>query len=429
MAIDKNRTRELIDQIDRLFDSELVGNVVPQAFLDTIKEKAMGPAIAELRRLVDEARPPVFYLVGRTKHGKSSVINALAGKDVAPVGDKALPCTVMATPYLIQFPEQYAEWKVIDSRGLFETIPPAGAAASDALTVATADILEHRPDVILHVVNALEVGGLANDLKAMQQVQEAVKQQTGSPLPILVVLTHVDCLGDVGEWPPEAHAEKQAKLTDHVTTMAKDAAGAGSDYGSIEGLPLFRGCAITRRGCPFLYVIPVNVPQKPTRRWNVDTLVDVISGQLPGSAQLLFFQALRRKDKLRNLASSMISRFTVIAGSIGATPVPVADILLLTPLQMVMVAIIAGLSCREMSVKTASEYATACGVSVGVGLVLREVFRQALKLFPIAGNVGAGVIAAKGTYALGKSAEAYFFAGEIHSPEEFKDEADQQVSS
>ena len=107
----------------------------------------------------------------------------------------------------------------------------------------------------------------------------------------------------------------------------------------------------------------------------------------------------------------------------GATPVPVADLFLLAPLQMLLVAAIAGLSCRQPNLETVKEYAVASGVVWAAGMALREVCRQLIKLLPLPGltNVVAGKIAAAGTYAVGRSAQAYFFRGEVRPPAEFKE--------
>ena len=59
-------------------------------------------------------------------------------------------------------------------------------------------------------------------------------------------------------------------------------------------------------------------------------------------------------------------------------------------------------------------------------MLLREAFRQFIKLFPapLLTNVAAGKIAAASTYALGRSAQAYFFRGEVRPPAEFKEDGD-----
>jgi uncharacterized protein (DUF697 family) len=89
---------------------------------------------------------------------------------------------------------------------------------------------------------------------------------------------------------------------------------------------------------------------------------------------------------------------------------------------MLMLAVICGLSCRELSMKTVTEYLAAMGINIGYAVTLRAVASQLVKLVPVAGSVISATIAASGTYMLGKSAEAYFFAEEIKKPTAFKKE-------
>jgi uncharacterized protein (DUF697 family) len=122
------------------------------------------------------------------------------------------------------------------------------------------------------------------------------------------------------------------------------------------------------------------------------------------------------------LAHSQTLRFAGIAAGVGATPIPVADILVLMPLQILLVAIIAGLSCRELSWKTGAEFLSAAGVNLSAGFALREVARALVKFIPVAGEVISGAIAGAGTYGIGKAAELYFFTGAKRSPKDFQNE-------
>ena len=112
----------------------------------------------------------------------------------------------------------------------------------------------------------------------------------------------------------------------------------------------------------------------------------------------IFFKRQQRKALLRNVALNMVDRFAAIAGLVGGTPLPVADMLLLTPLQMLMVAMVGGLSCRSMTTATAGEFMTASGATVAAGFALREVARQAVKFVPFLGAPVAGGIAYSGTH-------------------------------
>jgi len=117
----------------------------------------------------------------------------------------------------------------------------------------------------------------------------------------------------------------------------------------------------------------------------------------------------------------VIKRFAGIATAVGSSPIPVSDIAVLTPLQLMMIAVVAGLSCRQLSVTSATQYLAAAGINVGGAVGMRTVAQQLVKLLPGVGPMVSGGIAGAGTYALGKSAQSYFFSGEIKRPEEFEE--------
>jgi predicted GTPase len=118
-------------------------------------QKAMdwvfGEALDEIDEMINESRPPRLYVFGRSGAGKSSLINALANKDVAEVGDIE-PTTVESQMYNISFNDRYATWDIVDSRGLFESISPDGDVPADTVEFMKQDLEEYRPDVLLHVM-------------------------------------------------------------------------------------------------------------------------------------------------------------------------------------------------------------------------------------------------------------------------------------
>ena len=137
-------------------------------------------------------------------------------------------------------------------------------------------------------------------------------------------------------------------------------------------------------------------------------------GQL-GSIRNLFTEG--RLEKARNskdpavkreAAAAVVNACVTLCTAIGTEPIPLADFPFLTSLQISMVAALIYISGKKMSRKVAAEFITAIGANVGLGLVLREGSRVLLKLLPIWGNAISGAIAGAGTYALGKSATAYF---------------------
>ena len=415
MAIDKNKTRELIAGINEFFEAG-TGNL-PGPAREFLKKSIMGPAFEVIENLLNESRPPVLFLIGRSGHGKSSVINALAGKNVSEVGD-IKPTTPESVPYLITFEEQFSTWQVIDSRGIFETTRPDGAPDKSALDLLREDLIKHRPDVIMHVISTPEIRNLEMDLRIFRELAGDLKAQTGVDTPAIIVLNKADTLGNPREWPPEAFAQKAALVGEALNYMCDDVL-------KVEKSPLnlnFNLKGYTTKDQTYLGVVPVCSLEND--HWNIDSLSDFIGSNLPDNALLNYYQALRRKEQLRKISSTIINRFAIIASGIGASPTPFSDFFVITPLQLLLITIVGGLSCRPVSKDTAYEYLSAAGINVLASSGFRMLGQQLLKFIPVAGWAAAGGIAGSGTYALGKAAEAYFFAGELKKPEDFKGEWD-----
>jgi uncharacterized protein (DUF697 family) len=121
-------------------------------------------------------------------------------------------------------------------------------------------------------------------------------------------------------------------------------------------------------------------------------------------ARLSRLQAVQRK-----LARKMTAAAAAVAGGIAAAPIPIADILPLTVLQIGLITGIAYLSGREMSKAAARELLSALGANVGAAFALREGARALAKfVFPGAGSAVSAGIAFAGTWGLGEAAIAYF---------------------
>lgn len=410
MAVDKSKTRDLIKGINAAFD--VAASRLPKETREWVKQNIIGRAFSEIEKLVEESRPPVLYVMGRSGHGKSSLINALAGRKVAEVGD-IKPQTIGADPYYISFPEFYAEWEIIDSRGIFETTTPEGAPRKNALAQVKEDIRKHRPDVVLHVIAAPETRTLANDFKAFAEVQKVMREGLGTPAPSIMVVSKVDIIGNPRDWPIEKHANKAGlvkELLDYLTNDVLQRSREKIDLNSaIKGYIL--------EGGDYVGIIPVCV--RDSDEWNVDTLSYFIGEYLPESALLDFAQAQQRKGSLQRVSSSIIRRFSGIGAGIGIAPIPIADIAVLTPLQLLLVALVGGLSCRPFSLDSVSEFVAASGVNVGAAFGARQLARQLVKLVPGVGLPASAAIAGATTFGIGKSAEAYFFHGEVRKPATF----------
>ena len=140
-------------------------------------------------------------------------------------------------------------------------------------------------------------------------------------------------------------------------------------------------------------------------------LLSLLTEELPNQAKIEMIRISRDRQAQQHVAQMLIKSTTAICTAIGAQPIPLADMPILTSLQVVMVSGIMYISGRERSLRAATEFITALGANVGAGMLLREGARAILKFFPGWGNVVCGMVAGAGTYAIGRAASAFFIGG------------------
>ncbi len=139
--------------------------------------------------------------------------------------------------------------------------------------------------------------------------------------------------------------------------------------------------------------------------------VSVLAKKLPNECRVEIARISGDREAQREIANILIKSTTAICTAIGAQPIPLADLPVLTTLQLVMVSGVMYLSGRERSLRAATEFVGAIGANVGAGMLLREGARALLKFFPGWGNVVCGMVAGAGTFAIGHAASAYFLEG------------------
>ncbi|MBA3543451.1 MAG: hypothetical protein H0T83_03290 [Chthoniobacterales bacterium] len=141
------------------------------------------------------------------------------------------------------------------------------------------------------------------------------------------------------------------------------------------------------------------------------TLRRILAGELPNEARVEMVRSGGDREAQGEIAEMLVKSTSAICAAVGAQPIPLADLPILTTLQLVMVSGIMYISGRERSMRAATEFIGALGANVGLGMVLREGTRAALKFFPGWGNVVCGMVAGAGTFAIGRAATVYFIEG------------------
>ena len=140
-------------------------------------------------------------------------------------------------------------------------------------------------------------------------------------------------------------------------------------------------------------------------------LMSILARELPNEARMEMIRISRNRQAQHEVAQLLVKSTTAICAAIGAQPIPLADLPVLTSLQIMMISGIMYVSGRERSLRAATEFLGALGANVGAAMLLREGTRAVLKFFPGWGNVVCGLVAGSGTYAIGRAATAFFIDG------------------
>jgi uncharacterized protein len=372
--------------------------------------------LERLRGLMVDQRPPSLVLVGRRGAGKSSLINALMGQRVAEVGHVKAET---ATASWYRFSSDKGALDILDTRGLQEGSTPEGAAAgARALDELLLEVRKQKPDAVLFVAKATEVDAAIDaDIQATERVLLEVERIHKSKVTLLGVATHCDTVEpknvklhkkeseESADWDEksvriaeiERHLDR--KLRERMPTQVDGVVGVSS-YMSFRASP-----TTGEAGEPHTYAL------RADERWQMDVLADKVFRLLPDASKASFARLSQVRALQDELASDLTRITAGICAAVAAIPIPIADAIPLTSMQLALIGSIAWLGGRDLSTKAAAEFLTAMGVNVGVAFALREGARAIAKwVFPGGGSAISAVVAFSGTMAIGRAARAYFLS-------------------
>lgn len=373
--------------------------------------------IATMRGVLLEQRPPAIALVGRRGAGKSSLVNALFGANVAPVGH------VKARTSEGRWYEHRSErgaLSILDTRGLQEG---ASRAEPDPHAAALGGILRELrrqpPDILLFLVRAGDVDSAIDaDLDGLVDIVAEVERHLSRKPPVFCVVTACDLLDPKDVVLDEARehddpdvAEKLAHLALAERTIDRKLRARPELATAMQG---------TLGISSYLSFRP-DGSIRADARFRMPRLAERIFALLPPAGRGHFARIARVRKLQDELAGSLTQATAALCAGVAAIPIPVADVIPLTALQVSLVAGIAWIAGRSLDSRGAAEFLAAVGVNAGAAFALREASRALVKFaFPGAGSVVSATVAFAGTMAIGAAATAYFLHGA--TPEEAKRE-------
>ncbi|MED3709346.1 50S ribosome-binding GTPase [Peribacillus frigoritolerans] len=361
------------------------------------KKNKMLDQLLKLKTMTVDAREPRIALVGRRGSGKSSLINAMFGQERQYVS--SVKSGTGKGKWLWYPSDAEPKIRLLDSRGLGESEAPTEEFEEDTpLDELIKAVTEEQPDVFLFLIKAKEADSrIEEDLQELNKLRKIVKENHHYDVPVICVVTQVDELDPphYKQIPFDANPKKKKNIDEAIALMSKR----------------FKESEI-----PLLNIIPTcsyidfdesgNIEYD--MRWNIDLLSDYLIEALPSEAKLKTAKAMQSQFVKKKFARTIVGTFTAIAGLIGAEPIPFADFPILTGIQGLMIVVIGFIADKEINTKTASEFIAALGINVGIGLLVREGVRAAVRFIPGAGLVVSGAVAGAVTYGIGQAAIAYF---------------------
>lgn len=333
-------------------------------------------------RIIEEAErqlgeKPRIVVCGKTGAGKSSLINALLGREVNCVGHSE-PTTQE---------EQEEAWTLGESSLRILDVPGFGEA----------DRHQDRLDFIfnqlsLSHVGLLVVGAPDRAWEYERQFAEEV-HRVDTHFPLLVVGNRIDMFNPVRDWNPASlnldapSTQKERSIVEWANALR---AACGVDASQL---------LLTSAGESF---------DDTQGRYGLDRLARAVVDSLPAAVQNIAARTLRVDMDKRALAEKCIWAASVAAAGVALTPIPLADCIPLAGIQIGLVIKIADIYGTVMTTGTAVSLLS----PVAASFAGREVLTNLLKFIPGAGSlvaamIGAG-IAGPTTYAIGKTYLEFF---------------------
>jgi len=324
---------------------------------------------------------PVFWLLGKTQSGKTSIIKALTGDSRAQIGNGMHACTRTALIY--NFPDsQDCIMRFLDTRGLGEV---------DYQPDADIEAFQEQAHVLIVVMKAMD--------HAQQAVMDAVRSiHAAKPdWPVIVAQT---ALHEGYPDPSFEHLRPYPFDDENWSEIIPE----DLRRSLLEQRKLFKG--IDAQFIPVDFTLPEDDYQPAN--YGLKALWHGLETALPHGIAVMLHDMKEIRKELQDVYSKAahphIIAYALTSGAAGAVPIPFVDIPVVTLIQAKMFQTIASIYNYKLDKKSWAEISSSLGISLLTNIGRREL----IKLIPVYGSAASSALTAATTYALGKTLTVYF---------------------
>ncbi|MEM7016459.1 MAG: GTPase [Pseudomonadota bacterium] len=348
-----------------------------RVFSPKVDEATLEEKLGEIRQALPV---PVFWLLGKTQSGKTSLIRALTGRDDAEIGNGFQPCTQTARQY--DFPNAESCFiRFLDTRGLGEV---------DYDPTEDMQLFSKSSHVLIVVMKAMD-HAQENIIQALQAIR---KSRPNWPIIVLQTTLHEGYpTREMEHIEPYPYAESPLPAS-----VPKDLTRS-----LIAQRELFKD--LNAHFVPVDFTLPED--EYSPENYGLEALWTAIETALPLGLRSVMQDSLKQQeyyDVYSNTAHPHIIAYAGLAASAAALPVPMVGTPLVLSIQGKMLQTIASIYDQPMDRKRLTEIVSA----LGLGFLLNMGGRELTKFVPVFGSAVASAYTGAVTYALGRTLCVYF---------------------
>jgi len=325
---------------------------------------------------------PRIIVAGKTGVGKSSIINTLLGSDIFETG--VIPTTK---------DEQETLWRTSKGELVIVDFPGFGEAekSEEAYDESIRTIAAAQGHLLLLVLKA-DDRALEEETRFLEKWLLINKEH----VPTLVVVNQIDKVTPVRDWNPTElnlttpTSEKEQNITAYLRYVQNLHA-----FDDLKLIPFSAG----------------ESAQDSENQYGIHELTHEIFEALPESARTELARLAKNNGGVRERqAASIIKKYSATAfGIVLANPLPIADALPLSALQILMIIHLGRLYDIQITRGIAAGLASA----IGATFAGRAAFQFLISAIPGLKNLAGAPLAASLTYTIGRTVQALFATGKV----------------